>query len=90
MTGSIIYFRRHNMAINGVRQEFLNGQWEAGLRYFLSLTEGGSYRHPYVTRSFDRLGVVRFGCHLFAGSDDTPMGFYDANDFGYLWWEYRF
>ncbi|MBN2233381.1 MAG: hypothetical protein JW781_11280 [Deltaproteobacteria bacterium] len=87
----ILYFRRHNSAVNGeLRREFAHGTWIADLRWFLSLTDGGSYWHPRLTRATRMLGDISLGGHVFGGAEDTLMGFYDANDFIYLRWKYSF
>lgn len=88
---SVLYFKRHNLSVNGeIRKDFLRGDLEARLRGLVLLTDGGSLWNPSVTyRRFAPLSITT-GLNLFAGPSDTFLGTYSHNDQAYVTVRYDF
>ena len=70
-----------------VSTEWGQGDWEAHLRYFVSLNESEYYFNPKVTWNRFAPHLFTLGAHVFGGSERTVMGYYDDNDIVNLEWK---
>ncbi|SMC20996.1 hypothetical protein SAMN02746041_01081 [Desulfacinum hydrothermale DSM 13146] len=88
---SVLYFKRHNVSVNGeIRKDLFRGDLEARLRAMVLLTDGGSFWNPSLTvRRFAPLSITT-GLKLFAGPSDTFFGTYSDNDQAYVTVRYNY
>lgn len=83
---------RHDIhAINGeIEMIFANYRWRGSLRYSIGLDAHDVYLNPELAWIAHEPHEFYLAWHYLDGDDDTPGGFYQANDLLTLGWRARF